>query len=85
MATVSRNDPCPCGSGKKFKHCCLPNQSVDQRAPLSNSTQEKIAQAYKLMSEKMWDEAICDFKDCLNDNPRVLRNSTGHCQLLRRG
>jgi uncharacterized protein YecA (UPF0149 family) len=18
-----RNDPCPCGSGKKFKHCCL--------------------------------------------------------------
>ena len=70
MATVSRNDPCPCGSGKKFKHCCLPNQSVDQRAPLSNSTQGKIAQAYKLMSEKMWDEAICDFKDCLNDNPR---------------
>ena len=21
-AKVSRNDPCPCGSGKKFKHCC---------------------------------------------------------------
>jgi hypothetical protein len=19
-----RNDPCPCGSGKKYKHCCLP-------------------------------------------------------------
>ncbi|MDR3184029.1 MAG: SEC-C domain-containing protein, partial [Prevotellaceae bacterium] len=19
---TSRNDPCPCGSGKKFKHCC---------------------------------------------------------------
>jgi len=19
---VKRNDPCPCGSGKKFKHCC---------------------------------------------------------------
>ena len=19
---VSRNDPCPCGSGKKFKNCC---------------------------------------------------------------
>lgn len=18
-----RNEPCPCGSGKKFKHCCL--------------------------------------------------------------
>jgi hypothetical protein len=22
---VGRNDPCPCGSGKKFKKCCLPN------------------------------------------------------------
>ena len=21
---VSRNDPCPCGSGKKYKKCCLP-------------------------------------------------------------
>lgn len=20
--TASRNDPCPCGSGKKYKHCC---------------------------------------------------------------
>ncbi len=20
---IGRNDPCPCGSGKKFKKCCL--------------------------------------------------------------
>lgn len=23
-AKVGRNEPCPCGSGKKFKKCCLP-------------------------------------------------------------
>ena len=23
VAKVGRNDPCPCGSGKKFKKCCL--------------------------------------------------------------
>ena len=23
---VGRNDPCPCGSGKKYKHCCGRNQ-----------------------------------------------------------
>jgi hypothetical protein len=23
---VGRNDPCPCGSGKKFKQCCLKRQ-----------------------------------------------------------
>jgi len=22
-SSVGRNDPCPCGSGKKYKHCCL--------------------------------------------------------------
>jgi len=21
--TIGRNDPCPCGSGKKYKRCCL--------------------------------------------------------------
>ncbi|PYU20285.1 MAG: hypothetical protein DMG30_21520, partial [Acidobacteria bacterium] len=20
---IGRNDPCPCGSGKKYKRCCL--------------------------------------------------------------
>jgi hypothetical protein len=23
MKKLGRNDPCPCGSGKKYKHCCL--------------------------------------------------------------
>lgn len=23
---VGRNDPCPCGSGKKYKNCCLPKE-----------------------------------------------------------
>ena len=22
-SSVGRNDPCPCGSGKKFKRCCI--------------------------------------------------------------
>ena len=26
---VGRNDPCPCGSGKKYKKCCGANQSTD--------------------------------------------------------
>ena len=29
MTTVGRNDPCPCGSGRKFKHCCLRVQGVE--------------------------------------------------------
>ncbi len=28
---IGRNDPCPCGSGKKYKNCCLKKeiQTVD--------------------------------------------------------
>lgn len=26
MAKVGRNDPCPCGSGLKYKKCCLPRE-----------------------------------------------------------
>ncbi|HAZ79079.1 MAG TPA: hypothetical protein DCX08_04020 [Porticoccaceae bacterium] len=22
MAKIGRNDPCPCGNGRKFKKCC---------------------------------------------------------------
>jgi SEC-C motif len=29
---VSRNDPCPCGSGKKYKHCCM-KKDYDSRSP----------------------------------------------------
>ena len=25
---IGRNDPCPCGSGKKFKKCCAVAQAV---------------------------------------------------------
>ena len=26
---IHRNDPCPCGSGKKYKRCCLPKGGVE--------------------------------------------------------
>jgi preprotein translocase subunit SecA len=27
---VGRNDPCPCGSGKKYKKCCGMNETADK-------------------------------------------------------
>ena len=26
---IGRNDPCPCGSGKKYKHCCLGKEAAN--------------------------------------------------------
>ncbi len=28
MATIGRNDPCPCGRGQKYKRCCLPREEA---------------------------------------------------------
>ncbi|MBX3732464.1 MAG: SEC-C domain-containing protein [Verrucomicrobiae bacterium] len=30
---IGRNDPCPCGSGRKFKHCCLNKVNPASRIP----------------------------------------------------
>src|SRR3954470_2976635 len=37
QSRVSRNDPCPCGSGKKYKHCCLLKE-VAARPPRPSPT-----------------------------------------------
>lgn len=31
---VGRNDPCPCGSGKKFKNCCIDKKNWDELTPV---------------------------------------------------
>ena len=30
---VGRNDPCPCGSGKKYKQCCMGKERPRGSAP----------------------------------------------------
>jgi SEC-C motif len=35
MAKPGRNDPCPCGSGKKYKRCCLDKDEAAGRAALA--------------------------------------------------
>ena len=35
---VGRNDPCPCGSGQKFKKCCGRNGAEAAPAPVASST-----------------------------------------------
>lgn len=32
-AKVGRNEPCPCGSGKKFKNCCMNKKNWDNKIP----------------------------------------------------
>ncbi|MCP4388788.1 MAG: zinc chelation protein SecC, partial [Gammaproteobacteria bacterium] len=33
MGKIGRNDPCPCGSGKKYKRCCLGKEAPTRALP----------------------------------------------------
>lgn len=52
---IGRNEPCPCGSGKKYKKCCL-NKSDEQR----------LAEAVIRSSDNLKKEA--HIKQCLHPN-----------------
>ena len=43
--TIGRNDPCPCGSGKKFKKCCLGSGQFDGAPAQPKLTPEQRLQA----------------------------------------
>src|SRR5688572_13798241 len=36
---IGRNDPCPCGSGKKYKRCCEPADRAAQAAQVTQAMQ----------------------------------------------
>lgn len=50
MSSVNRNGPCPCGSGKKFKHCCGSLTGGAQANAMGNSMLDKPA--FDLAEEK---------------------------------
>ena len=56
MPKVGRNDLCPCGSGKKYKHCHLPLEEAAQAEQLRlrrsvDTLMPKIADAAQAQSE----------------------------------
>lgn len=48
MKKIGRNDPCPCGSGKKYKVCCgaATSHPVESAAPIANRSEPKVAFVY---------------------------------------
>lgn len=41
MAKIGRNQPCPCGSGKKFKRCCGIRQDLETRQTIHYAAQAR--------------------------------------------
>lgn len=58
---IGRNDPCPCGSGKKYKHCCLGSKVATINRTTSKSEKPGVSQL-----------AIMKFQQKLLDKPEEL-------------
>src|SRR4030042_6719537 len=62
---IGRNDPCPCGSGVKYKRCCLNNKSVTINKTTSKYEGPVVGRL-----------AIMRFEQRLHDNPKQLESMT---------
>lgn len=51
MKKVGRNDPCPCGSGKKYKQCCLKAEEA-KTARAANDRSEAVPRAIQWLMLK---------------------------------
>jgi len=84
MRKIGRNDPCPCGSGKKFKKCCLPlEEGTPSTAPPAPPTRWRLPagivfdddidvlsnSAVDLIKEGRFDEAERACKQLLDEYP----------------
>ncbi|MBI4962990.1 MAG: tetratricopeptide repeat protein [Desulfomonile tiedjei] len=64
---MGRNDPCPCGSGIKYKKCCLAKDLNSRKEP--DEIQSVRVKAFKAMSGENWEEAIGLFKQIVDATP----------------
>lgn len=54
-----RNDPCPCGSGRKFKHCCLARQAGEDSVRLRlRGAEGRAVNTLMEFTAKTWGEPL---------------------------
>jgi len=57
MASIGRNDPCPCGSGKKYKKCCMMKDKARQHQEAAlHAHQGGVEKAITWLSRRYGDE-----------------------------
>ena len=65
---VGRNDPCPCGSGKKYKHCCYAKDSVKHETPIPEDADAEEAAAAQ---DAAADDAAADDDDAADESAEL--------------
>src|SRR5438552_4068620 len=80
MNNPGRNDPCPCGSGKKYKKCCLPQEQPTRRisdprreepfiAELRPDLDKAVDRALQRLERGEGKQVESEIAELLEDNP----------------
>ena len=86
MPRTGRNDPCPCGSGKKYKHCCL---DKDRAAELAPAVGQRVAlqaqQANHLALRQDYQEELLESQAALKEAQALDAASNAVVDLVHAG
>ncbi len=92
LSKVGRNDPCPCGSGKKYKKCCVvkneerredtlstpPDERPVRRQPARAAEIENLfRRAINHLDRNEYDRAARAFRSVLRLDPEHYQAHTG--------
>ncbi len=75
---ISRNDPCTCGSGKKFKKCCIDKPKVVQEPSAEYLEILKEAQEFDTLSNRVPELIGLGKLDEADEMCRLLMNEYPH-------
>ncbi len=86
MPRTGRNDPCPCGSGKKYKHCCL---DKDRAAELAPAVRQRVAlqaqKASQVALRKDYQEELLESQAALHEAQALDAASNAVVDLVHAG
>jgi thioredoxin-like negative regulator of GroEL len=78
LASAGRNDPCPCGSGKKYKKCHLAGDEAGViTPPKAPDAREMLANAWGLFEQRRPGAAEKEFRAALALDPNLVDARVG--------
>ena len=73
--SIGRNDPCPCGSGKKYKQCC-------QLKEVAQTTKHNQINIKKLLQEAKINQTNGDTLNAIECYKQILNQYPKHAESL---
>ncbi len=87
MAKPGRNDPCPCGSGNKYKKCCLAKEEAVEREQLAevDAKRAERATAHRLRLRNVRAAIAARLSGAEDDDDALTIASNAAADLVRAG